>query len=72
MVFDARGLKFDDFTVLDSASNKAVANGYLLTKDFTELRVRHAGHDQQLHGREQHPRQQRAVLRPPVVDSKPA
>ena len=32
--FDDRGIAFNDFTVLDSASNKAVINGYLLSKDF--------------------------------------
>ena len=35
LVFDAEGIKFDNFTLLDSASNKAVANGYLRTKNFT-------------------------------------
>ncbi|WP_231590725.1 translocation/assembly module TamB domain-containing protein [Hymenobacter terrenus] len=34
LTFDDRGIAFNNFTVLDSASNKAVANGYLLTKDF--------------------------------------
>ncbi|MDQ2773147.1 MAG: translocation/assembly module TamB domain-containing protein, partial [Bacteroidota bacterium] len=34
LTFDDRGIKFDNFTVRDSADNKAVANGYLLTKDF--------------------------------------
>ena len=34
LTFDDRGIAFTNFTVLDSASNKAVANGYLLTKDF--------------------------------------
>jgi len=34
LAFDARGIAFHDFTVLDSASNKAVVNGYLLTQDF--------------------------------------
>lgn len=34
LTFDERGIAFDDFTVLDSAGNKAVANGYLLTRDF--------------------------------------
>ncbi|UOQ98728.1 translocation/assembly module TamB domain-containing protein [Hymenobacter sp. 5317J-9] len=34
LTFDGRGIAFNNFTVLDSASNKAVANGYLLTKDF--------------------------------------
>ncbi|OGX88005.1 translocation/assembly module TamB domain-containing protein [Hymenobacter glacialis] len=34
LTFDDRGIKFDDFTVRDSADNKAVANGYLMTKDF--------------------------------------
>ncbi|TPG65607.1 translocation/assembly module TamB [Hymenobacter nivis] len=36
LAFDAEGIKFDNFTVLDSASNKAVANGYLRTKNFTD------------------------------------
>ena len=34
LTFDAKGIAFNDFTVLDSASNKAVINGYLLSKDF--------------------------------------
>ena len=34
LTFDARGIAFNNFTVLDSAANKAVANGYLLTRDF--------------------------------------
>ncbi|GAB3588680.1 translocation/assembly module TamB domain-containing protein [Hymenobacter daeguensis] len=34
LTFDAQGIAFDNFTVLDSASNKAVANGHLLTRDF--------------------------------------
>ena len=34
ITFDDRGLAFKDFTVLDSASHRAVINGYLLTKDF--------------------------------------
>lgn len=34
LTFDNRGIAFNNFTVLDSASNKAVANGYLLSKDF--------------------------------------
>ncbi len=34
ITFDDRGLAFNNFTVLDSLSNKAVVNGYLLTKDF--------------------------------------
>jgi translocation and assembly module TamB len=34
LTFDDRGIAFKDFTVLDSASNKAVVNGYLLTRDF--------------------------------------
>jgi translocation and assembly module TamB len=32
--FDDRGIAFNNFTVLDSASNQAVINGYLLSKDF--------------------------------------
>jgi translocation and assembly module TamB len=43
IVFDERGIAFNNFTVLDSAGNKAVANGYLLTPnliDYTfDLRV---------------------------------
>lgn len=35
IVFDEKGIAFDNFTVLDSAGNKAVANGYLLTKNYT-------------------------------------
>ena len=34
LTFDDRGIAFNNFTVLDSASNKAVVNGYLLSKDF--------------------------------------
>ncbi|WP_210513969.1 translocation/assembly module TamB domain-containing protein [Hymenobacter terricola] len=34
LTFDERGIAFNNFTVLDSASNKAVVNGYLLTRDF--------------------------------------
>ncbi|MBF9141543.1 translocation/assembly module TamB domain-containing protein [Hymenobacter properus] len=34
LTFDVRGIAFNNFTVLDSASNKAVINGYLLSKDF--------------------------------------
>ncbi|WP_310397617.1 translocation/assembly module TamB domain-containing protein [Hymenobacter sp.] len=37
LAFDDRGIAFRDFTVLDSASNRAVANGYLLTKNFTDF-----------------------------------
>ncbi|MBF9239245.1 translocation/assembly module TamB domain-containing protein [Hymenobacter sp. BT683] len=36
LTFDDRGIAFNDFTVLDSASNKAVANGYLLTTNFID------------------------------------
>ncbi|RYF02821.1 MAG: hypothetical protein EOO40_12880, partial [Deltaproteobacteria bacterium] len=43
IVFDERGIAFNNFTVLDSAGNKAVANGHLLTPnliDYTfDLRV---------------------------------
>jgi translocation and assembly module TamB len=43
IVFDEKGISFNNFTVLDSAGNKAVANGYLLTPnliDYTfDLRV---------------------------------
>ena len=34
--FDKQGIRFENFTVLDSASNKAVANGYLRTKNFVD------------------------------------
>ena len=34
LAFDDRGIAFTNFTVLDSASNKAVVNGYLLSKNF--------------------------------------
>jgi len=36
LTFDDRGIAFNNFTVLDSASNKAVASGYLLTKNFVD------------------------------------
>ncbi|SFQ76256.1 Family of unknown function [Hymenobacter arizonensis] len=36
LTFDDRGIAFNNFTVLDSASNKAVANGYLLTTNFVD------------------------------------
>ncbi|WP_375417270.1 translocation/assembly module TamB domain-containing protein [uncultured Hymenobacter sp.] len=36
LTFDERGLAFRDFTVLDSAGNRAVANGYLLTRNFID------------------------------------
>ncbi|WP_426059449.1 translocation/assembly module TamB domain-containing protein [Hymenobacter sp. B1770] len=36
LTFDNRGIAFNNFTVLDSASNKAVANGYLLTTNFID------------------------------------
>jgi hypothetical protein len=36
LAFDDRGIAFNNFTVLDSASNKAVANGYLLTTNFVD------------------------------------
>ncbi|RYY10606.1 MAG: hypothetical protein EOO36_20315, partial [Cytophagaceae bacterium] len=34
ITFDERGIAFNNFTVLDSAGNKAVANGYLLAKSL--------------------------------------
>ena len=34
LTFDEKGIAFTNFTVLDSASNKAVVNGYLLTRNF--------------------------------------
>jgi hypothetical protein len=36
IVFDEKGIAFNNFTVQDSAGNKAVANGYLLTKTYTD------------------------------------
>ncbi len=36
IVFDEKGLAFNNFTVLDSAGNKAVANGYLLTPNLLD------------------------------------
>ena len=36
VVFDEKGLAFDDFTVLDSAGNRAVANGHLLTRNYVD------------------------------------
>lgn len=36
VVFDAKGIAFNNFTVLDSAGNKAVANGYLLTPNLID------------------------------------
>ncbi len=36
LTFDDRGLKFDHFTVLDSAGHKAVADGYLLTQNLVD------------------------------------
>ena len=38
LALDAQGIKFDNFTVLDSAGNKAVADGYLLTKNLVDYR----------------------------------
>ena len=38
IVFDEKGIGFNNFTVLDSAGNKAVANGYLLTKNLVDYR----------------------------------
>jgi len=34
--FDEKGIAFNNFTVLDSAGNKAVANGYLLTPNLID------------------------------------
>ena len=34
--FDEKGIAFNNFTVLDSAGNKAVANGYLLTTNLVD------------------------------------
>jgi len=34
--FDNRGIAFNNFTVLDSVGNKAVANGYLLTTNLVD------------------------------------
>ncbi|MVN78009.1 hypothetical protein GO988_16890 [Hymenobacter sp. HMF4947] len=36
IVFDDKGIAFNNFTVLDSAGNKAVANGYLLTRNLID------------------------------------
>jgi translocation and assembly module TamB len=36
IVFDEKGIAFNNFTVLDSAGNKAVANGYLLTPNLVD------------------------------------
>ncbi len=36
LTFDAEGIAFRDFTVLDSAGNTAVANGYLRTKNLLD------------------------------------
>nr|WP_235998495.1 translocation/assembly module TamB domain-containing protein [Hymenobacter sp. BT559] len=36
ITFDAKGIAFNNFTVLDSAGNKAVANGYLLTPNLID------------------------------------
>ena len=36
VTFDAKGIAFNNFTVLDSAGNKAVANGYLLTPNLLD------------------------------------
>jgi translocation and assembly module TamB len=36
VTFDDKGIAFNNFTVLDSAGNKAVANGYLLTKNLVD------------------------------------
>ncbi|KAA9345854.1 translocation/assembly module TamB domain-containing protein [Adhaeribacter soli] len=37
IVFDERGLNFSDFTVLDSAGNKAVMNGTIFTQNYTDF-----------------------------------
>ncbi|TDN35976.1 hypothetical protein A8B98_11225 [Hymenobacter sp. UV11] len=36
IVFDEKGIAFNNFTVLDSVGNKAVANGYLLTPNLLD------------------------------------
>jgi len=36
VTFDEKGIAFNNFTVLDSAGNKAVANGYLLTPNLLD------------------------------------
>ena len=36
VTFDEKGIAFNNFTVLDSAGNKAVANGYLLTTNLVD------------------------------------
>ncbi len=37
LTLDEKGVAFNDFTVLDSVGNKAVANGYLRTTNFTDF-----------------------------------
>ncbi|GAB3639342.1 hypothetical protein GCM10027422_49330 [Hymenobacter arcticus] len=39
VTFDEKGIAFNNFTVLDSAGNKAVANGYLLTKNLIDYNL---------------------------------
>ncbi|MBW3129145.1 translocation/assembly module TamB domain-containing protein [Hymenobacter profundi] len=36
LVFDDRGIRFDNFTILDSLRNKAVVNGYVLTQNYID------------------------------------
>ena len=36
LVFDDKGILFDDFLILDSLGNKAVVNGHVLTQDFID------------------------------------
>ncbi len=38
LTLDEQGIKFDDFTVTDSAGHKAVANGYLRTRNLVDYR----------------------------------
>ena len=37
VTFDSKGIAFNNFTVLDSAGHKAVANGYLLTPNLADV-----------------------------------
>ncbi|UOR04586.1 translocation/assembly module TamB [Hymenobacter aerilatus] len=36
LVFDDRGIRFDNFTILDSLRNTAVVNGYVLTQNYID------------------------------------
>lgn len=34
IVFDSKGIRFDDFTMVDEQKNKATLNGHILTRDY--------------------------------------